>query len=972
MPDEVAPQPPDPVRSSEDGRDADQIYYVGIGASAGGLEALRKVLRSLNKDLPATYLVAQHMSPTHASMLVDILRKESPLEVHDAEDGVAPQQGVFYITPPNANIMLEDGVIRLSAPTGGPSPKPSIDVLFSSLAEDEAAACVGIVLSGTGTDGTAGLMEIRSAGGLTIAQEPSTCQYDGMPVSAIESGAADLRLPPEEIGNVLHQLVRLAPLTSAETRDETALEKILSIVERTEGVRLAQYKRSTIERRLQRRMSLRQTSTVEDYLTYLREEPGEARELVKDIFISVTEFFRDRGAFDALLDVLKELFENRPKRDVVRIWVPGCSTGQEAYTVAILCEQARTAVGSAAAYQIFATDISARSVETARKGRYGRETAEQVVGSYLEQYFSQDETGYQVRPLIRDRVLFSVHDLAKDPPFARLDLITCRNVLIYFNTALQDRVIGIFNYALADDGYLMLGRSESAARWPQHFSDLDTKNRLYRKLLRPERPRLLPAGLVPQVGDGIDALAHQSATGDSDILKRLFHEKCVSLFVPVAIAIDRSNEILFSRGDIGGFTEMREGRATLNLLDLIAEDIRPVLRALIYRVRRTAVSFSRSEHTRVDAMGRRVKVEMDVHDFAELRPGALLISLRANAAASVGDLPSATLDDVDAAPIIQELESELTSTRENLQTVVEELETTNEELQSSNEELQSSNEELQATNEELQTTNEELQSSNEELRTLNEEMNAKALQLEMLSSDLQNIERGIGIPLLVLGRDLRVRRYSADIDEVLRIHNLQTGDPESSLLWRFDRPDNFSSELAMRIQTHSSDRMLVRAEDRWFDLRITPYMDLRNTIEGLVLSFVDVSELRDGIGTLRDERERALDTLGAAAMGIMTVDSVGVVQYVNRLGADILGWEPEEAVGNALDQVMPLKEQLEGPYIANVAIEALRQQSRLRSDEPLTLVTRDGEQELLTYSAAPIEKGGRVTGVVVTFDTVEA
>lgn len=923
---------------------------VGVGASAGGLDALRRLLSGIDPDLDAAFVIAQHLSPTHASLLVDLLQREAKVPVLQVEDGVRLDAGVVYVCPPNRDVRYADGRLHLTDPPEGYGPKPSVDALFASLAEHHGPHTVAVVLSGTGSDGTAGLLDVRAAGGLTIAQDPVTAPYDGMPRSAIDSGAADLVLPAEAIADVVRQLVVLGEAT-AEPPAPRDLQEVVAVVERLSGVRLTQYKPSTVARRVERRMKLRQAPTFGAYLQLLEAEPAEAHELVKDVFITVTEFFRDLDAFEALRSALRATFAARPPHDVIRVWVAGCATGQEAYGIAMLCEDLRRELDAGVGYQVFATDISPRAIEVARRGVYGREVPEQVPPELLQRYFVGDADRFVVKPLIRDRILFSVHDLAKDPPFSRLQLVSCRNVLIYFNQTLQDRSLSAFHFALDPGGLLLLGRSESAQRQAQWFEPIDPKRQLYRKTLTgpatgAPAPYASPAfARTPRPLGG---------SRDADPLGRAVLQHLAAARVDAAVLVGAQNEVLYTVGRVAELTSLRPGSATLDLLELVDDDLRAPLRALVFKVRRGGGGAATMLHTRPpDDEGVRRGVRLSVAELPDVRAGALLVTLDRVELTPANDVPvpahTATPEE-DA--VLRELESELASTRASLQMVVEELETTNEELQAANEELQSANEEMQATNEELQTTNEELQSSNEELRTLNDEMQAKNVELERLALDVRNIERGMAVPLLVLSRDLRVTRFSPDLEQLadVAVPTLLVGDPLAAVGWRGSAAKDLERAAREVVQDGRVRHVVDRVGARVWEARVAPYTSFGGERIGAMITFHDVTAREDGLQRVTRERALALATLAALGEAVFTTDDRGLVTFANEAAESLTGRPARGLVGRSFDEVVTLSADGGRTRLPNLAMDTLRARGALRSEVPVLAPGATGERRMVDYA----------------------
>lgn len=823
------------------------LLYVGVGASAGGLEALKSFVATLDPQCFATYLVTQHLSPTHSSMMVELLGRETGLDVREAENDKVPRPGTIYITPPNNNLEVRNGRMSLSQPEAASIPKPSINRFFQSLAADQSSNAVGVILSGTGSDGATGLLAIKSSGGVTIAQDPSTCKYDGMPLAAIQTDAVDLILPPEQMSQVIDSLSSLElrePGLDLHTEDSD-YNKIIAIASKESGVDLSHYKTATIERRIRRRMSIHQLSNLREYLTLLGDSPEEVKEFVKDVFINVTEFFRDKEAFQELGGAIASLLEHNEDGHDLRVWVPGCATGEEAYSIAILIEECLRKRGDDHDYQIFATDISTKATAFARNALYQEDVLHPLGEALKERYFKQETNGFRVHKRIRDHIVFSTHNLIKDPPFSKLDLISCRNVLIYFNNVLQQQVFETFHYALVENGLLMLGMSESAAQHKRLFNDYNKAARIYARVSGPSELRLTTSAQTTSQH------APELPRASSDYrrpepIESVLNRILVNHYAPPAIVINNDNDVVYMAGDARRYVQMRDGATTVNLLDLVNEEIRAGLRALVYKARRTQAEKLTGDKQRLTLGGETETVVIAVQPFDANRPGWLLVTLEPN------KNPVRIVNDEQAvesgngsspsSEVVQELERELASTRESLQTVIEELETTNEELQSSNEELQSSNEEAQATNEELQTTNEELQSTNEELVTVNDELQNKTMELEAINTDFENVQNSLNIPMLIVDEELRVRRFSPALDRLAPTQRIREGDLISGLLWRHkidDLADTVSDSILRQVRT----RRDLDLEGHRYSLVVSPNRDKREGDSGAVLAFINVDDI---------------------------------------------------------------------------------------------------------------------------------
>ena len=830
-------------------------YWVGIGASAGGLEALRELVKNLPKRVGnVTYIVAQHLSPKHQSMMVQLLGRETNMLVKEAEHNVSPEAGVIYITPPNSDLYVKDGKLQLRTPPSQHSPKPSVDFFFTTLAEELGDHAIGVILSGTGSDGSHGVRAIRAGGGLTIAQIPKTAKYDGMPYNAVETGCIDITLPPEDIGPEIASLIRSPHnlhLMQETEEKRTAMQELMHLLKTRTSVDFRDYKTGTMFRRLNRRMTACGVLDIDAYLEYISNQPGELDILFRDMMITVTQFFRDTEAFEGLQIQIAELLNTKKEEGTIRVWVPGCATGEEAYSIVILFAEAAGGLSKLQQtynFQLFATDIDMEALTLARKGVYAETTLESMEEHLKERYFRHRENSYEIIKNVRDMVVFSKHNVFDDPPFLRLDLITCRNLLIYFNNKLQQTVMSLFHYSLNPAGILFLGKSEALGDSTNLFHSTNKQAKLFkRKLISPaERPRSIKVSYssVPKL--------ETTTSPKSTKTSHEFPDAIIGALSPDSLLIDEDMDVLRIYGDVQAYTQLSAGDASTNLASLVRKEFRQELRALVYKVLR--------ENAEQSVLPKKLNINGTVHKInIIIRPlnlkkspeRLLLISFEKVQRISERAETKSTGTD----PIISELEQELSATREHLQTVVEELETSNEELQSTNEEMQSTNEELQSSNEELETTNEELQSTNEELLTVNDELQIKTSELTNANEDLENIKESIKLPLLVVNKELVVTRYNELADEIFMLGEASEGEALTSIATRIDIPELRRNVLGVINRGESFTRQLDDG-DRSYLERILPYQDHTNTVKGAVLTYLDNTSEQRVLKQLQESEER--------------------------------------------------------------------------------------------------------------------
>ncbi len=864
MPDHTARDPA--ATDSYPSRESAPFPIVGVGASAGGLEAFTQLLRALPPDTGMAFVLVQHLSPTHESALAEILGRATRMPVMEVNDTPVVEPNHVYVIPPNRCMDIADGALQL-APREKAGNTRVIDHFFRALAEDRRHLAIGVVLSGTASDGTLGLEAIKAEGGITFAQNDSA-QYEGMPHSAIASGCVDLVLPPGEIARELARIARHPYAVpdrgvTHEPDSEPKLARVLQLLRRATGVDFSQYKFNTVYRRVTRRMVLHKLEELNAYADFLQNNPDELQALYADILIGVTSFFRNPEAFDALKEkVFPRLLDNRGRHDAVRIWTLGCSTGQEAYSVAMAFTEfaeSRAGQGNQVPLQIFATDLSEAGVDTARAGIYPKDIAQDVSPERLRRFFVEIDGHYRIAKSIRDVCVFSRHNMLADPPFSRLDLVTCRNLLIYLEPVLQQKIVPTLHYALKPSGYLWLGTSETIGGFRNLFEPLDAKQKIYTRKPGPHGAHFpLQHGAAPRA-PFIPVPAR--ASNQAPELHREADRLLLTRFAPPSVLVSPELDILQYRGDTGPYLAPTPGKASLSLPKMLREGLLIGVRAALQRAGKSGQP-TREEGLRVSADGRWRELAVEVvplkggdgKDGAPKDGGFLVLFDEPGRPAAPVDHGAAGVDDGPAATARPPAETdrdnarlrrELAATREYLQSVIEQQEAANEELQSSNEEIQSANEELQSINEELETSKEEIQSSNEELATVNDELNNRNTELNRLNNDLVNVFASVQVPIVLVGPDLRVRRFTPAAEKQLHLLPGDIGRPLSHIkLGLADLPD-LEPLLGEVLDTVSSREIEVRdASGHRHMLRLRPYRTLDNRIDGVVAMLVDVEALR--------------------------------------------------------------------------------------------------------------------------------
>ena len=891
---------------------------VGIGGSAGSLEALVQLLRALAPDTGNGFVFIQHLDPTHESMLAEILKRSSTIPVHEARDQMPVLPNHLYLVTPNHDLMIANGELRVIERAAPPTLHMPIDYFFRSLAEDLGAQAIGVVLSGTGTDGARGVLAIKAAGGITFAQEPASAKYDGMPRAAIASGELDFVLPPERIAQELNRIregrpapVRAAPLEVTDG-DEQELKAILAAVHAVTGIDLSFFKQSNLLRRVYRRMLLNNLSGLDQYRKLVRENSGEATALQHDILIGVTSFFRDGASVDGLANVVfPTILKNRGADHALRVWVPGCATGEEAYSIAIALTEFLDARMGNIPVQIFATDISEAAIERARAGVYHPNVAADISATRLRRFFVKLDNGYQVNKSIRERCVFARHNLIADPPFSQIDLISCRNVLIYFRPEYQRRAIDAFYYALKPAGFLTLGRSESVGAFGNLFIPVDSRYRIYAKRPDALRPAALPIGAAYSRLEG-PALSHitvqNSPVASLEALQKEADRVVLERYAPAGILINEDLDVIQFRGRTGALLEPAPGLATLNLIKMAREDLRLVLQGALYEARkRNSVVRKEGLELKHDGRTRKFNLEIIPIKIPDSTMRCYLVLFEEVQTAALPPAAERTRRSRSKERFsdnqVEELKKELAESRTQTQAIIEELEATNEEIKAANEEVLSSNEELQSMNEELETAKEELQSANEELTTLNEELQNRNHELAQVAADLSNLLTSVSLPIIMLSRDLRIRRYTPMATKVFNVIPSDTGRPISDINLHINLPD-----LEMLI-LEAMESMAVREREvqdrtgRWYSLRIQPFRTLENRIDGAVLILIDINDIRRNLDTARATHDIGQTVVDALRNPSLVLDNEMRLQTANRAFYETFRCSPGEVVGHPLKEI---------------------------------------------------------------------
>jgi two-component system, chemotaxis family, CheB/CheR fusion protein len=894
--------------------DASSFPVVGVGASAGGLAAVTELLKPLPPGVGAAFVLIQHLDPKHGSLTTDILSRVSPIPVNEVQNGMRIRPNHVYVIPPNRNMRLQRGVLKLSPRTEARGQHLPIDVFFRSLAEDRKEHAIGVVLSGIASDGTIGVQAIKAEGGFTFAQEPLSAQYDGMPRSAILSGAVDIVETP---AGITREIVKMSSLFLAGTAGpgligpEPAtrgpngnLRRIFALIRSATGVDFALYKHSTIQRRIGRRLFLLKINDLLTYAGYLGKHPEEVQALFSDILIHVTGFFRDPEAYEVLKTrVLPHYLENWDSNTPLRVWVPGCSSGEEAYSIAIVFSEFLDKAKVHPSLQIFASDISEPSLQKARAGFYPRTITKDVSKLRLNRFFEKVEGGgYRISKKIRDTCLFSKHDITADPPFAKIDLISCRNVLIYFTADLQKRVFPIFHYALNPGGILWLGRSETIGGFGNFFTMDDRANKFYSKktIATPFRLQFSPGRQFPEA-PVLRNVARPGATLQD--VQAEADRVAIHQYAPPGVVINDAADIMHVRGRPAPYIELTQGQANLNLFKLAHPEIVSDLRYLVNLARKESKTVSR-DNLSLKKNGSRRVFGIRVLPLRVIPP-----SRERYFSVFFEETPAAP----HAAPATKQRGKTLTKRKQKIehqeqtaqegryqQELIEEYETTQEELISSNEELQSTNEELQSTNEELETAKEELQSANEEMTTINDELQTRNSDMSLLTNDLTNLLASVDIPIVMVGPDTKIRRFTPKASHTLNLIPSDIGRPIGDIKPAIQAPDlddmvaDVMSRLSMK-EFETQDK-----HGTWYRLQVRPYRTSDNRIDGAVIALMDITDLKRSAAVLQIAHDDAKTIINTMPIAMLIIDSNRRVQTANQAFFNMFKTEQSDIEGKSM------------------------------------------------------------------------
>lgn len=888
-----------------------ELFIVGMGASAGGLEALKNFFDNVPSNSGMAFIIVQHLDPNHKSLLPELIGQHTKMKVSEIKDGIQVKPNCVYTIPPNNNLKINSGCLHLSKLSERRALRRPIDLFFHSLAVDQKEKAIGIILSGTGSEGSLGLKEIKTMGGKTIVQDPKTALFKSMPQNAISNQTIDYVLAPDSMAK---QLIIIAknpskltqiPLSNSPVPTENQLQKIFQLIRTQSGHDFSNYKINTIVRRVTNRITVNHIANIEDYVLFLQNNPSEIENLYKDFLIGVTSFFRDKEVFKTIeKKIIPPLLEKCKEKQECRVWICGCSTGEEAYSLAILFREALEKSKQNIKVTIFASDIDQNAIESARSGLYSENALAGVSPDRITRFFIRKQNKYQLKKEIREMLIFAHHNVIKDSPFSKIDLITCRNLLIYMNSDLQKKIIPIFHFCLNNDGILVLGTSESVGEFNNIFSVLDSKNKIYKKKISNRIPSSKLMFELPNSDkfNDLPKSAPPISTKKVINISSINDKILLNNYAPPSVIIDKNNDVLYFSGNTGIYLDPPMGEPRLNILEMIKPGLKHLLETAIKKARAKKLEiFEQDIEINLNNLYHHIILKIKPIVSREIESGTLMIIFE-SVEKSIPRKDSKSLERrVKHKSKEFALEKELLITREHLQAAISELEMSNEDIQTTKEEYQTSNEELQSTNEELETSREELQSLNEELITLNTELSSKIEQLSHANDDLNNLLTSIEIAAVFLDRNLKIKRFTPS---ATKIFNLIPSDIErpvthlsSNIIYKNLVEDIKNSLKTLAVKTSDTQT----TDGTWYHMRILPYRTVENIIEGVLVTFIDITDQKNTEEKLKktnDHLNLVIENLNTIPFTFETGKEIKI-SFVGKSCERITGFLPEQFTNKA-------------------------------------------------------------------------
>ena len=948
------PKSPLPVKEKSLAKsDNNQFPIVGIGASAGGLESLELFFGNMPNNSGMAFVVIQHLDPNHPGIMPELLQRINPMKVFQASDRLKVKPNCVYVIPPNKSLSILNGALHLFAPVETRGLRLPVDIFFRSLADDRQEQSIGIILSGMGSDGSLGLKAIKEKNGIVLVQSPDSAKFDGMPRSATEAVIADIIAPADELPAKLIDFLKYVPALKTDPeidgKTQSNIEKIVILLREQSGHDFSQYKKTTLFRRIERRKGVHQINNIQNYVRFLQENPKEVDILFKELLIGVTSFFRDAEVWAKLKEtILPALMSELPDGYVLRAWVTACSTGEEAYSLAIVFQEAleKSRKHRNLTLQIFATDIDHDSIEIARKGYYSKNIAADVSPERLSRFFKVEGEGYSVVTSIREMVVFAPQNVIKDPPFTKLDILTCRNLLIYLEPELQKKVITLFNYSLNQGGIMLLGTAETLGKYSEGFDEVDTRLKFFKRTVTPALHELIdfPSSFARAKRVAPKEIPPATVTEN---IQTLTEQIMLQRFAPASVLVNDKGDILFITGRIGKYLEPPAGKMNVNIHAMAREGLREVLPNAF---RKAMQSFDPVivRNIKVGINGGTQYIDITVQRIESPHP------IRGNIIVVFTDVVAVNPDPANLATgkrkstgQVKDLTMKLQRSCEDLQSTREEMQTSQEELKSTNEELQSTNEELQSTNEELTTSKEEMQSLNEELQTVNVELQSKIGDFVLANNDMKNLLNSTEIATLFLDRELNVRRFTDSITEIIKLRKTDIGRPFTELASNLLYAEIDLVALQVLQTLIPVETAITTLDGRWFTVRIMPYRTLDERIDGLVITFneitiakkleLEVKITNDALAISETRYRRLFET---SKDGILILDArTGKITDVNPFLIELLGYSKEQFIEKAIWEIGFLKD-----IVANKDKFLELQQKEFVRYEDLPLETADGRK----------------------------
>ncbi|MFT5640933.1 MAG: two-component system CheB/CheR fusion protein [Cyclobacteriaceae bacterium] len=948
----------------------DYIPIVGLGSSAGGLEALEQFFQAMPSNTGMAFVVIQHLAPNHKGILPELLQRLTQMKVYQASDQLLVKPNSVYVIPPNKSLTLFNGSLLLFDPVESRGLRLPIDIFFRSLADDQGEKSIGVVLSGMGSDGSKGLKSIKEKNGTALVQEPSTAKFDSMPSTAINAVVVDSVAAASELPGKLISLLKLSPQAKQKHEAKSNIDKIIFLIRDELGSDFSLYKRTTLFRRIERRKNVHEIHQIQNYVRFLQENPKEIKILFKELLIGVTSFFRDTAVWDKLRDdIFPALLEDAPDGHVFRAWVPACSTGEEAYSIAIIFKEVMGKVKNYKnlSLQIFATDIDNEAIDKARKAYFSEDSISNVSPERIREYFTREGEGYRIKTSIREMVVFATQDVTKDPPFTKLDLLSCRNMLIYVETELQKKLLTLFNYSLNPGGIMVLGTAETLGSQTEKFEELDTRLKIFKSVALLPRSELinLPSSFRPS-----KPAKEKRSTPSKEIenIQGLADQILLQRFAPASVLVNSKGDILYITGRTGKYLEPVAGKANWNIYAMAQKGLNHELPGAFRKALRNFDPVQ-LRNLEIGNNGDTHNVDVIIQQMenpATVR-GMIMVVFTDVTAKHKLDALGAKTNKIISATHQSDLEMDLKRSVEDIQSLREQMQTSQEELKSTNEELQSTNEELQSTNEELTTSKEEMQSLNEELQTVNVELQSKVSDFVNANDDMENLLNSTEIATLFIDKELNIRRFTDNVSEIFKIRDTDIGRPFTDLV-SILKYINIASDGKQVIKTLKSIEKEIQTDDgKWFKIQIMPYRTSDDRIDGLVLTFVDITKpkeleiaLQESIGLMRS-------FINNVNKLVIVLSSEGIIMEFNPEAEKVFGYKRSDVIGKIYSDMFVSAELRKN---VNLDLRSLIEDDKNNCFQHY-LLSSSGDQLHIEWSAHKMyDENGSLSGIITLGENI--